>query len=319
MPAKGPCSGTVLDIKSPAKGPFEGSMEIHQLEYKAKLKRDKSNQAISLATEGRWDEAAKVNQELLDVIPNDVESLNRMGKALSETGRYSAARKSLERAIELSPSNAIAKKNLDRMTGLKDVPTPKKSGGKSAKLASQVFIEESGKSTTTSLLGLEDASVLGQATSGDTVEFVVGGATVEVQNRDGKRLGRLEPKLAARLIKLLAGGNKYVAAVTSISNKGVAVVVRETYQSSKMIDFVSFPPPKGRPAVYIADMDVDLNHGGDFDTFTNWVTPSADDADVTEDSSVEPEPVKVKQQKSSRTLSDEEDEDDNDVEEEIED
>ena len=69
-------------------------MEIHQLEYKAKLKRDKSNQAISLATEGRWDEAAKVNQELLDVIPNDVESLNRMGKALSETGRYSAARKS---------------------------------------------------------------------------------------------------------------------------------------------------------------------------------------------------------------------------------
>ncbi len=288
-------------------------MEIHQLEHKTKLKRDKSNQAISLATERRWDEAAAVNQELLDVIPDDVEALNRLGKALSETGRYSAARKSLERALELAPSNAIAKRNLDRMAGLRDAPTPKKSGGKAAKLVPQVFIEESGKSTTTSLLGLADASVLGQVASGDTVEFVVDGATVEVQTRDGQRLGRLEPRLTARLIKLLAGGNKYVAAVTSISDKGVAVVVRETYQSSKMTGFVSFPAPKGRAAAYIADMDVDLDDGGDFDRSTNWAPPTGDNAEVAEESSEEPGPVKVKQQRSSRTLSDEEDDEEVDV------
>ncbi len=288
-------------------------MEIHQLEHKTKLKRDKSNQAISLATERRWDEAAAVNQELLDVIPDDVEALNRLGKALSETGRYSAARKSLERALELAPSNAIAKRNLDRMAGLRDAPTPKKSGGKAAKLVPQVFIEESGKSTTTSLLGLADASVLGQVASGDTVEFAVDGATVEVQTRDGQRLGRLEPRLAARLIKLLAGGNKYVAAVTSISDKGVAVVVRETYQSSKMTGFVSFPAPKGRAAAYIADMDVDLDDGGDFDRSTNWAPPTGGNAEVAEESSEEPGPVKVKQQRSSRTLSDEEDDEEVDV------
>ena len=292
-------------------------MEIHQLEHKAKLKRDKSNQAISLATQGRWGEAATVNQELLNVIPDDVEALNRLGKALSEIGRYSAARKSLERALELSPSNAIAKRNLDRMTGLKDAPTSKKSRGKSARLTPQVFIEESGKSTATSLLGLGDASILGQVTSGDTVEFVVDGATVEVQNDAGQRLGRVEPKLAARLIKLLADGNKYVAAVASISNKGVAVVVRETYQSSKVTGFVSFPAPKGRAAAYIADMDVNLDDSGDFDTSTNWALPAASDVDVAEDSSEEPAPVKVKQQRSSRTLSDEEAEDEDDEELEV--
>ena len=85
-------------------------MEIHQLEHRVKLRRDKSSQAIDLATQRRWDEAAVVNQELLDVIPDDVEALNRLGKALSETGRYAAARKALEAALKVSPSNAIAKK-----------------------------------------------------------------------------------------------------------------------------------------------------------------------------------------------------------------
>jgi tetratricopeptide (TPR) repeat protein len=192
-------------------------MEIHQIEHRTKLKRDKSNQAISLATQGKWDEAATVNQELLDVIPDDVEALNRMGKALSETGRYADARKALESALEISPSNAIARKNLDRMAGLKDAPTSSKpNNGAMGRLTPQVFIEESGKSTTTSLLGLADASVFAQVTSADVVGLVVDGATVEVQNRDGQSLGRLEPKLAARLIKLLDGGNKYVAAVASI-------------------------------------------------------------------------------------------------------
>ena len=52
-------------------------MEIHQLEHRVKLRRDKSSQAIDLATQGRWDEAAVVNQELLDVIPDDVEALRQ--------------------------------------------------------------------------------------------------------------------------------------------------------------------------------------------------------------------------------------------------
>ncbi len=291
-------------------------MEIHQIEHQTKLKRDKSNQAISLATQGKWDEAATVNQELLDVIPDDVEALNRLGKALSETGRYADARKALERALEIAPSNAIARKNLDRMVGLKDVPTSNKSNGLMGRLTPHVFIEESGKSTTTSLLGLGNASVLGQVTNGDIVGIVVNGATVEVQNREGQRLGRLEPKLAARLIKLLEGGNKYVAAVASIAAKGVAVALRETYQSSKMSGLASFPAPKGRAPAYIADMDVDLDDDAGFDTSANW-TPLADDGEPAEEPSEEQAPVKVKQQRPTRALADEEGEDEEDEEIEV--
>jgi tetratricopeptide (TPR) repeat protein len=290
-------------------------MEIHQLEQGAKLKRDKSIQAIAFASQGRWKEAVATNKELLKAFPDDVESLNRLGKAHSETGHYAAARKALERALKLSPSNNIAKKNLDRMAGLKDAPISSKFVGTTGRLAPQVFIDESGKSTTTTLLGVGVAAVLGQITSGDTVEFVVDGATVEVQNHVGQRLGRLEPKLAGRLIKLLDGGNKYLAAVASISGKNVTLVVRETYQSSKLKGYVSFPAPKGRAPAYIADMDLDIDEGTKFDTSGSRAS-SAADADLADDSSEESSPVKAKQQRSTRALSDEdvEDEDDEEIE-----
>ena len=292
-------------------------MEIHQLEHRVKLRRDKSSQAIDLATQRRWDEAAVVNQELLDVIPDDVEALNRLGKALSETGRYAAARKALEAALKVSPSNAIAKKNLERMAGLNDAPTNSKSGDTSGRLSPQVFIEESGKSTTTNLVGLGAASVLGQVTSGDTVQLVVDGATVEVQSRDGDRLGRLEPKLAARLIRLLAGGNKYVSAIASISTKGVSVAVRETYQSSKMSGLVSFPAPTKRTPSYIADMDVDLEDVGDFDASAEWTPPMMEERETTDELPEEVVSIKVKQRRPIRALADEETEDEEDEEIEV--
>ena len=292
-------------------------MEIHQLEHRVKLKRDKSSQAIELATQRRWDEAAVVNQELLDVIPDDVEALNRLGKALSETGRYAAARKALESALEFSPSNAIARKNLERMAGLNDAPTNSKSGDANGRLTPQVFIEESGKSTTTNLVGLGAASVLGQVASGDTVQLVVDGATVEVQNRDGHRLGRLEPKLAARLIRLLAGGNKYVSAIASISTKGVSVAVRETYQSSKMSGLVSFPAPTKRTPSYIADIDLDLEEVGEFDVSAEWTPPMLEESDTTDELAEEVVAIKVKQKRPTRALADEDEEDEEDEEIEV--
>lgn len=292
-------------------------MEIHQLEHRVKLRRDKSNRAIALATQGRWPEAVVVNQELLNVIPDDVEALNRLGKALSETGRYAAARKALETALEIAPSNAIARKNLERMAGLNDAPQNSKSGDTTGRLTPQVFIEESGKSTSTNLVGLGAASVLGRVTSGDTVQLVVDGATVEVQNRDGQRLGRLEPKLAARLIKLLSGGNKYLSAVASISTKGVSVAVREIYQSPKMSGLVSFPAPTNRVPSYVADMDVDFEEGRDFDAFANWTPHVLEEGEATEELPEEPPSIKVKQQRPMRALADEEIEDEEDEETEV--
>ena len=280
-----------------------------QVEQSPKLKRMKSNEAISLATKGRWQDAVVRNREILEVFPDDVEALNRLGKAYAETGRYSEARKSLERSLQIAPTNSIARKNLERMTGMEDAPILPTA----RRATPQVFLDESGKSTTTSVVGLPSAEALGQVHNGDMVHLEVDGATVAVVNRTGRQLGRLEPRLASRLIKLQGGGNKYVAAVASVSNDGgISVVVRETYQSAKMSGVVSFPPTGDAAPAYVPDMDLGLDEDIDVDASASWV-PLNDDGLVHDDVGDDP-PAPVKPKRSQRALHEEEVEDEEDEE-----
>ena len=261
-----------------------------------------------MATQGRWQDAVVLNREILEIFPDDVETLNRLGKALAETGHYSEARKALERSLAIAPTNSIARKNLDRMVGMEDAPILPTA----RRATPQVFLDESGKSITTALMGLPAAKVLGQVHNGDVVNLEVDGATVAVLNRTGWQLGRLEPKLAARFIKLQNGGNQYVAAVASVSHDGISVVVRETYQSAKMNGMVSFPPSGSAVPTYVADVDMGFDDDVEFDATAGWV-PLTDVGEVADDAGDDP-PAVVKPKRSVRALHEEEVEDEGDEE-----
>ena len=47
--------------------------------------------------------------------------------------------------------------------------------------------------------------------------------------------------MAARLLKLIAEGNKYTAGVTSLGEQDVRIIIRETYQDPANYGKVSFP------------------------------------------------------------------------------
>ena len=83
----------------------------YQPEERARLRRQLTEQAIQLALESRWDEAAAVNRQLLVAVPHDLSTLNRLGKALSELGRYNEAHATYSKAAELEPTNQIARRN----------------------------------------------------------------------------------------------------------------------------------------------------------------------------------------------------------------
>ena len=63
-----------------------------------------------------------------------------------------------------------------------------------------------------------------------------------VENSRGEYLGRVEPKHAPRLIRLMLGGNKYSAVVVKSTADGMTVMVRETYQDPSQAGKLSFPP-----------------------------------------------------------------------------
>jgi len=87
-------------------------------------KKELSKEAISLALSGDWERAAEVNQAILDQTPDDVESMNRLGKALMEVGEYGGARDVLVRVVRAAPYNNIAKRTWHGWSRWKVRPRP---------------------------------------------------------------------------------------------------------------------------------------------------------------------------------------------------
>lgn len=211
---------------------------VHQAEDRAKVRRQQAELAIQRAMQGRWDEAVNINRYLISLFPHDVDAYNRLGKALTELGRYSEAREAYAKALELDPHNAIARKNLARLATLGEAAEPRESV---QKLSPQMFIEEMGKTGITTLLR-PNLEVAARMTAGDQVFLRHRDGILLVESVQGEYIGEVEPKLAQRLIKLMAGGNQYVAAITSLSESDVRVFIRETYQHPSQAGRLSFPP-----------------------------------------------------------------------------
>jgi len=70
-------------------------------ENSARFRRQRTELAITLATQSRWEEAVQANQDILKVFPQDVDALNRLGKASLELGRYADAREAYGKAVHL--------------------------------------------------------------------------------------------------------------------------------------------------------------------------------------------------------------------------
>jgi hypothetical protein len=215
----------------------------YQPEERARQYRMLTEQAIDLALKSRWEEAATMNRRLLDVFPRDLSALNRLGKALSELGEYDDARQAYSSALEIDPENNIARKNLARLEQLST------SDGASRPAAERIdprlFIEETGKTGFTNLVDLAPLTQIARLSAGEQVRLQREGSLLYVANAAGERIGRIEPRLANRLIKFMDGGNQYAAGIAEINGKDVRLIIRETFQDPSQFGKVSFPAQGG--------------------------------------------------------------------------
>jgi tetratricopeptide (TPR) repeat protein len=203
-------------------------------------KRQLAEQAIAHSTAARWAEAAETNRKLLE-LGADAEAENRLAKALWELGELATAREHYQTALALDPTNRIAERNIDRLkmllvaAGEKTVPAQEGS-----KAPVSIFVEETGKTGFAYLTDLADPRQLAQVNPGDAVELIPeSNRLIAISN--GLRIGVVEPRVAARLLKLIADGNKYAAGVTSLGDKDVRIIIRETFQDPRNYGKVSFP------------------------------------------------------------------------------
>ena len=214
-------------------------MAYQQIEDKVKAKQERTRVAIALAMKNRWPEAVAINRSLIEDFPGDLESYNRMGRALTELGRIDEAREAFRRVLEVSPHNTIARKNLDRLDQLGDnLPRHQPTNRRAAR----AFIGESGKTLVTSLVNVAPPQTLARLTPGDDVNLELAGRRLNVREEaSGEELGQVESKTASRLKRLMSGGNRYAATVKSVDDRTVTIIIREVYKHPSQVGIVSFP------------------------------------------------------------------------------
>jgi hypothetical protein len=262
-----------------------------------RVKRQLADQAIAQAAAAQWSDAADTNRKLLE-LGQDAEAENRLAKALWELGELAAAREHYQTALALDPTNRIAERNIDRLkvllvtAGEKTVPA---SEGSKAPVG--IFVEETGKTGFAFLTDLPHPRELAQVNPGDNVEMTPQGNRL-IATSNGVRIGTVEPRVAARLLKLMADGNKYAAGVTSLGDKDVRIIIREIFQDPRNYGKVSFPTaakstdlrPYTKGTLIREDIDLDDELEDDDDDEGIEDLDRVIPADVTTDEAFEEEP-----------------------------
>lgn len=222
-------------------------------------------QAITAALTLNWEEALKINKQILEVEPKSVEALNRLARSYFELGDLTLSKKYFENALEADPYNQIASKFLKR------IETFRKKGSKASissilpavQIDGDMFIEEPGKTKLVTLLKVAEPQKLSLLSAGISVYLAVKNRGISVTDQNGEYLGVLPDDISHHLIRLIKGGNKYRAIIKTIKTNGLSILVRETYRSAKFRNQPSFLESSGISFAYSSDHIVVQNDADD--------------------------------------------------------
>ena len=221
-------------------------------------KKERVERAIEHALERRWDLAAEANRALLDDDPQDVETANRLGKALTELDDLAGAADAYGRALTIDAANSIARKNLDRLGerrgGARSKPAPgaaaKSKWGatkrarslRTAAPAVHSLVEESGKSAEFPLRQ-PNRQALRRVAAGDAAALQPVDQGVVVKSATGATLGTIEPRAGLRLMRMMEGGNGYAAVIRHVDDGEATVYIREVHTDPSLAGQASFITP----------------------------------------------------------------------------
>lgn len=204
---------------------------------------DTAQKAIDAALCGNWIEARRLNEQIIVTDPKNLAALNRLARALCELGRFKKAQSTYKKVLKFDPYNSIAQKAISRLGKIDQ-------NGSNGKLKSivpsqlanvNIFIEEPGKTKTTTLIHLGDPAIISTLDCGETVKLTPHAHRVSVETQSGMYIGRLTDDLSHLIIKLTRAGNEYQTIIRSASGEAVKIFIRETKRSPHLANQPSFP------------------------------------------------------------------------------
>lgn len=193
--------------------------------------------AIKAALSQNWKAAVTINTFLSQQDDKNIEAVNRLGFAYMQLGQFTRAKRIYQKVITIDPYNQIALKNIRKLGSMKKMlPTTHRS----SHLTPALFLEEPGKTKIVSCVNLAPATDISSLTPGEEVFLKVRSHCIEVRSKDNTYQAALPDDLAFKLIKLISGGNKYIAIVKSADKKVLMLLVREVSRGKKFAHQPSF-------------------------------------------------------------------------------
>ncbi len=203
------------------------------------MSEQQTTNAVAAALRNDWDTAVKLNNTILKECPNDLDCLNRLGKAYLELGDNKKAALFFKKVLKISRFDPIATKNLARA-----IQTPPKKASKNSHSAGNstpvAFLEEPGKTKIICLVNVAPANVLLSLNYADKIIITTKRHTVMATDQDGRYLGAFPDDLGHRLLVLTKGGNEYEGFIKGVTKNSVTVFVRESVRAKKFHDTPSF-------------------------------------------------------------------------------
>lgn len=208
--------------------------------------------AVDMAIKNNWEEAIKLNLQILEEVDDDIEALNRLSRAYFETGDLSNAKKITNKVLSLDSANQIALRALQKYSQSKKVKI--KNGF--TNIDPSIFIEEPGKTKIVSLVNTGSKDVCLCLNCGEEVKIITYTHKLSVVNTTDKYIGKLPDDVSAKLKIFIKGGNKYKAFIKSVDGKSVKVLIKEVSKATKYKNVPSFPKSKSES---ISEQPTDLD------------------------------------------------------------
>lgn len=193
-------------------------------------------QAIKAALDNNWGRAIEANLSILKNNPDDISSLNRLGKSYWENGDPKKAATAFRKVLKIDKLNQIALKSLSRLSDNNGQNSP----SPSTPVKRRVFIEEPGKTKTVKLAKIATPEILSQLDSGEVLQLVPKKRAIQISSSSGTYLGIIPEDLSLRLINFIEGGNQYEAFVKSVDNQQLEILIKESFRNEKFANQPSF-------------------------------------------------------------------------------
>lgn len=197
------------------------------------------HQAIDAALDSKWEDAVRINKDIIKVDPKNIDALNRLAKAYMELGKLTLAKKSYSEVLDIDSYNPIAQKNLKILKSFK--------GSKDSfvtcsqtKLSPSLFLQEPGKTKTVNLLKVAEPQKLSHAFCGMKVEMAIKNRRITIVDTNGNYLGVLPDDVSHNLLRLFKGGNKYDLFIKSVRLNSLSIIIKEIFRSKKFKNQPSF-------------------------------------------------------------------------------